>query len=80
MTEKTLCLAFIRLGMPSDFVIVETPSGLMPEYFNLRLETFGFICPGLIFEYVAFIFSRIGFCTPDAASEEEVAVDPLDEP
>ena len=51
MTEKTLCFTLISLGMPSDFVIVETPSGLMPEYFNLRLETFG-----LIFEYVVFIF------------------------
>ena len=66
--------------MPSDFVIVETPSGLMPEYFNLRLETFGFICPRLTFEYVVFIFSRIGFCTLDAASEEEAAVDLLDAP
>ena len=66
--------------MLSDFVIVKTPSGLTPEYFNLRLETFGFIYPGLTFEYVVFIFSWIGFCTLDAASEEEAAVDLLDEP
>ena len=67
--------------MPSDFVIVKTPSGLRPEYFNLWLGTFGFI-----FEYVAFIFecnsffSRIGFYSFDAASEEESTVNQLDEP
>ena len=77
MTEKTLCFALIYLGMPSDFIIVETPSGLTPEYFNLRLGTFGFICFGLIFEL---FFSRIGFCTLDAASKEEALVDLLDEP
>ena len=79
--RKTLCFTFICLGMPSDFVIVKTPSGLMLEYFNLRLETFW-----IIFEYVVFFFernsffTRIGSRTFDAASEEEAAVDLLDEP
>ena len=67
--------------MPSDFVIVETPSGLTPEHFNPRFGTIGFI-----FEYGVFVFernsffTRIGFCTLDATSEEEAAVDLLDEP
>ena len=86
MIEKTLCFTFICLGMPSDFVIVETPSGLTPEHFNPWFGTFGFIWTWFIFEYVVFVFernsffTRIGSCTFDAAPEEEATIDVLDEP
>ena len=56
--------------MPSEFVTVKTPSGLMPEHFILRLGIFGFI-----FEYIAFVFELL-----DAASEEESSVDRSDNP